>query len=203
MKYSSSDTWRPMRSTRESAEKLRLEEAMRVAPADQSLRQAYFDLLGRVGAGVTGLGWAILPELSQPLFFRHGSSDMASMAQIFLQQRYGAPLRAEPQTILDLGAYVGYAAVYFAQRFPDAKILCVEPMAAAFRVLLLNTLPYQNIICRNVAVWGHAGSCLHTWFSKVKPVCICPMGLSREAFRATLKPSQHCCSLLSGPRSIW
>jgi len=145
-----------MRSSWESAEKRRLEEAMRGAPADLSLRQAYFDLLGRVAAGATGLGWAILPELPQPLFFRHGSSDVASMAQIFLQQRYGAPLRAEPQTIFDLGAYVGYAAVYFAQRFPDAKILCVEPMIAAYRVLLLNTLPYQNIICRNVGVWGHA-----------------------------------------------
>lgn len=156
MNYSSLDNSARPRAFSGLAEKLRLEEDMRRAPADQSLRKAYFDLLGRVAAMTTGLGWAVLPELSHPLFFRHGTTDVASMAQIFLLQRYDVPLRTSPQKILDLGAYVGYAAVHFAQRFPDAKILCVEPMVAAFRVLLLNTLPYQNIICRNVGVWGHA-----------------------------------------------
>ena len=156
MNYSSLDNSAHTRAFADLAEKLRLEEDMRSAPADHSLRQAYFDLLGRMAATTTGLGWAVLPELSHPLFFRHGSTDVASMVQIFLLQRYDVPLRTRPRRILDLGAYVGYAAVHFAQRFPDAKIFCVEPMVAAFRVLLLNTLPYQNIICRNVGVWGRA-----------------------------------------------
>lgn len=135
--------------------KLQLEDAMRRTPSDWTLRKSYFDLLDRVSAGNVGLGWALLPELGHPLFFRHGSHDIANMAQIFLAQRYCAPLRSTPGRILDLGAYVGYAAVYFTARFPDAAILCAEPMADSFRLLVMNTLPYRQIICRDLAVWGH------------------------------------------------
>lgn len=135
--------------------KQQLEVAMVLAPSDWQVRKSYFDLLDRLSAGSVGLGWALLPELGHPLFFRHGSNDVVSMAEVFLTGRYDAPLRSTPGRILDLGAYVGYAAVYFAGKFPDAAILCAEPMADSFRLLLLNTLPYRQITCRNVAVWGH------------------------------------------------
>jgi FkbM family methyltransferase len=56
--------------------------------------------------------------------------------------------------ILDLGAYCGYVAVYLANRFPDAKIMCVEPPSANFDALLVNTSAYANIIrCMAAAVW--------------------------------------------------
>jgi FkbM family methyltransferase len=135
--------------------KQQLEAAMLRAPSDWGLRKSYFDLLDRLSAGNVGLGWALLPELGHPLFFRHGSNDIASMAQIFLADRYGAALRSTPRRILDLGAYVGYAAVYFAAKFPNATLLCAEPTADSFRILLMNTLPYRQIMCQNVGVWGH------------------------------------------------
>ena len=135
--------------------KLRLEAAMLRAPSDWGLRKSYFDLLDRFSAGNVGLGWALLPELGHPLYFRHGSNDVASMAQVFLAERYGVPLRSTPCRVLDIGAYVGYAAVYFAAKFPDATLLCAEPMADSFRILLLNTLPYRRIMCRNLGVWRH------------------------------------------------
>lgn len=144
------------RRTPEAEAKQQIEAAMLRAPTDWSLRKSYFDLLDRLSAGHVGLGWALLPELGHPLFFRHGSNDVGSMSQIFLLKRYGAALRSTPSRILDLGAYVGYAAVYFADRFPDATILCAEPMVDNLRLLLLNTLPYRQITCRNVAVWGHS-----------------------------------------------
>lgn len=133
-----------------------LEAVMLRAPADWEVRASYFDLLQHISAGRTGLDWIILPELRHPLFFRYGSTDIANMTAIFLQGRYDAKLRSVPRHILDLGAYAGYAAVYLAQRFPNAAVLCVEPMSANFRILLLNTLPYRQITCRNVALWGHA-----------------------------------------------
>jgi FkbM family methyltransferase len=38
--------------------------------------------------------------------------------------------------VLDGGAYVGYTAVLFSRAFPEAEILCVEPVSESFRLLL-------------------------------------------------------------------
>jgi FkbM family methyltransferase len=58
-----------------------------------------------------------------------------------------------PQRILDLGAYCGYAAVYFANRFPSATIICVEPPGSNFDSLVVNTVPYPQIKRLPAAVW--------------------------------------------------
>src|SRR6185312_9196202 len=50
----------------------------------------------------------------------------------------------------------GYAAVYLAQRFPDAEVFCVEPSPANFRLLTLNTAPYPRIRRLNGAVWSRS-----------------------------------------------
>ena len=139
-----------------ATEQRNIEEAMRRAPSDWRLRTTYFDLLEQISAASNGLAWAFLPELRHPLFFRRGTSDLTNMVRVFLRQRYAVPLKSAPRYILDLGAYVGYSAVYLANRFPDSEILCAEAMAGNFPVLLLNTLPYQRIACRNIAVWGHS-----------------------------------------------
>lgn len=140
----------------ELATKMALEHAMLLKPADQTLRGDYFACLERLSAGRTGLSFALLPELGVPLYFRCGSTDLANLMKVFVERCYQVELRAEPVRILDLGAYAGYAAIYWARRFPHADILCVEPMVENFRLLLLNTLPYRQIACRQAAVWRHA-----------------------------------------------
>ncbi|HVH82149.1 MAG TPA: FkbM family methyltransferase, partial [Stellaceae bacterium] len=64
------------------------------------------------------------------------------------------PLARAPRRILDLGAYVGYAAVYMAHLFPDAEIVCVEPSAANFKMLTLNTSAHPRVRRLNGAVWS-------------------------------------------------
>lgn len=141
---------------RDLLDKMQLEAAMLEAPADEGVRGAYFDLLMRFAATRTGLSHAVLPELGHPLYFRCGSTDVANMAQIFRYDSYGFPMRSAPLRILDLGAYVGYAAVYLARRFPEAEVLCVEPSLSSYRLLTLNTTPYRRISRLNAAVWHHA-----------------------------------------------
>jgi FkbM family methyltransferase len=79
---------------------------------------------------------------------------LRNFAQIFLNREYGFPIPFKPRRILDLGAYVGFAAIFLAQRFPDAEIVCVEPSAENFRLLMLNTSAYSNIRQINAAVWS-------------------------------------------------
>lgn len=44
-----------------------------------------------------------------------------------------------PSVIIDLGANVGYATIYFKNQNPKAKIISVEPDIKNFNQLLLNT----------------------------------------------------------------
>ncbi|MBN2124408.1 MAG: FkbM family methyltransferase [Deltaproteobacteria bacterium] len=44
-----------------------------------------------------------------------------------------------PETILDIGAHIGAATVYFAHQFPGAQIFCYEPSARNFHYLIRNT----------------------------------------------------------------
>jgi FkbM family methyltransferase len=74
------------------------------------------------------------------------------MQQVFMDRQYDIEIH-EPRRILDLGAYVGYTAVYFANRFPGASIISVEPSGSNFDTLVANTAAYQNIRCLPAAVW--------------------------------------------------
>jgi FkbM family methyltransferase len=74
------------------------------------------------------------------------------MGQVFLDRQYDVEM-PEAHKILDLGAYVGYTAVYFANRFASASIISVEPPGSNFDILLANTVAYPNIRCFPAAVW--------------------------------------------------
>jgi FkbM family methyltransferase len=134
--------------------KYALEAALRREPGNPELRARYRDVLGRINRSTLGLETIILPELMNPLYFRCGSSDLANFDQVFGQEEFSLALPEPPARILDLGAYVGYAAVYLAHRFPEAEIVCVEPAAPNFKVLSLNTSPYPRVRRLNGAVWS-------------------------------------------------
>jgi FkbM family methyltransferase len=124
-------------------------------PKNFGLLDPYFDSLSALSRSSFGLMHASVPGYWTPIFFRGCTSDVLNMRQIFRHLEYGFEFRARPRRILDLGAYCGYAAVFLANRFPNAEIVCVEPSAANFGVLTLNTMPYKNIKRIHGAVWHH------------------------------------------------
>jgi FkbM family methyltransferase len=58
--------------------------------------------------------------------------------------------------IVDAGANCGFAAVWFARAYPDATIFAVEPDAANFSMLLVNTLGYPNITPVRAGLWDQS-----------------------------------------------
>ncbi len=93
----------------------------------------------------------------QPLWARTGGTDAATFAEVFVTRQYELPFGDfAPRHILDLGANVGYAAVYFARRWPRAEILAVEPAAGNLDLLLKNAGPWPQITCLQAAVWSRA-----------------------------------------------
>jgi hypothetical protein len=110
--------------------KAELEAALIAAPQDGRVRAAYFEELIRFASVRTGLSHAVLPELGHPLMLRCGTADLLAFLRAFRDRAYDFAIRATPERILILGAYVGFSAVLMAHRFPRADILCVEPSAA-------------------------------------------------------------------------
>lgn len=106
-----------------------------------------------------------VPEYDYEVTLRFGSSDIAAFQQIYVDREYASnnlPLRAS--VIVDLGANIGLATVYFGLLYPEARILAVEPEAENFALLQLNASHLgARVSCENAAVWKEDGTInLHT-----------------------------------------
>ena len=71
---------------------------------------------------------------------RTHAGDLAILYEVFWQRAYDLPqLRADAfRTVVDVGANVGLAALFFLERFPVSRLVCVEPEPANFRLLQRN-----------------------------------------------------------------
>ena len=88
----------------------------------------------------------------QPITVRGKTSDVSVFYEIFALKLYHIPKR-EVKSILDLGANVGYASIYFAHFFPGARIIALEPESSNYQALLENTQAYHNISCVHAPIW--------------------------------------------------
>jgi FkbM family methyltransferase len=79
------------------------------------------------------------------VFCRAHTSDLGVFRQIFIDREYRCldDVR-EPGLIIDCGANVGYASAYFLARYPQARLIAVEPDAGNFAVLRSNLAAYSN-----------------------------------------------------------
>jgi FkbM family methyltransferase len=98
-----------------------------------------------------------IPALPHPLRIRPRTSDKYCFEQIFLDEIYQLPIDISPRAIVDCGANVGYASVYFANRYPRARIVSIEPEPSNFKALVANTAAYPNIILVEAAIWPSPG----------------------------------------------
>jgi len=94
-----------------------------------------------------------IPGFHGTLLLRGRTSDRLTFQKIFVDGEYRFDLGFTPRVILDGGANVGYSSIFFAQRFPQALIIAVEPEASNFRLLRHNTAGYPNIRPIQKALW--------------------------------------------------
>jgi FkbM family methyltransferase len=116
------------------------------------------------------------------LFLRPETTDYRVFRQIFVEREY-SPLDNlhQVQTIIDCGANVGYSSLYFLNRFPEARVIAIEPDPANALVCEQNLKPYGSraLVIRG-AIWpqrtelavvrgdyGDGGA----WATQVKPLC--------------------------------
>jgi len=83
----------------------------------------------------------------------YGMGERAEAALTRLSAGWSA--RGLTPVIIDGGANVGYAALHFAERFPLATVIAVEPNPETFRVLENNCAAHSNIRPVFGALWSH------------------------------------------------
>jgi len=95
-----------------------------------------------------------LPGYPARLYMRAKGCDAVVFNQIFLFDSYDLGfLQIDPTLIIDAGANIGFAAVYFAKKYPQARIIAVEPESSNYDLLVRNTKQYRNIVPVKAAVW--------------------------------------------------
>jgi FkbM family methyltransferase len=82
--------------------------------------------------------------------------------------------------IVDAGANIGLASVFLANKYPEARIIAIEPEKSNFEVLRKNVAPYANVACVQAALWNSD-----------KSVTITDLGLGQWGFFTMEHPSQR------------
>jgi hypothetical protein len=58
-----------------------------------------------------------------PVHIRVRTTDASVYAEVLLRQAYAFDLPFSPRTIVDAGANIGMASIYFTHRYPEAKVI--------------------------------------------------------------------------------
>lgn len=95
-----------------------------------------------------------IPQSKTKIALRANTSDLKAFDHIFLFDNmiYGTYINIMPKVIVDAGANAGYASVYFANKYPEAQIIALEPEASNFDILNENTFSYPNVMRLRSAV---------------------------------------------------
>lgn len=98
----------------------------------------------RVMRGQSGMWRIRVRGWKRPIMGRYGSSDLPTFKQIFIEREH-APVvallrheRRDGMLILDCGANVGYASIFFLMHFPGAMVMAIEPDDENFQMLETN-----------------------------------------------------------------
>ena len=98
--------------------------------------------------------------LVHSVHLRPSTSDLCAYRDVLIYKTkdYDAGiLNFNPRTIVDAGAHIGMASIGFAQAYPAARIIAVEPEPANFNVLVRNVSSYRNIVPIQAALWKADG----------------------------------------------
>jgi FkbM family methyltransferase len=89
---------------------------------------------------------------------RKNSTDYLVFKKVFIDMEYNFSFKHTIDYVIDAGANIGASAVYLALKFPNAKIIAVEPEANNFEQLKNNVSFYPNIIPLLGGVWSERGA---------------------------------------------
>jgi FkbM family methyltransferase len=140
--------------------------------------------------------WGLIPKSApyfhicvgprQPFRLRRNATDIKIFEQIFLHEDCRVPIsNFKPRATLDGGAHIGCTSVYFAQKYPESKIVAVEAARENYELLRHNTGGFPNIEAIHAAIFGTNGFVTlenprdAAWAFRVQAVKIAPEAENR------------------------
>ena len=104
-----------------------------------------------------GLQRLSIRGLPAPVWFRPRTSDFDAFREVFLEGAYDVAVEPTVRTIIDAGANVGLSSLYFLRRYPEARIIAIEPDPGNAAMARRNLSPYSNrTAVVEAAVWPNA-----------------------------------------------
>ena len=123
----------------------------------------------------------VLNSSGRQIVVRTNTSDVKCLEKVFVDEEYRLPadinpvFAIKPRFIVDAGANIGMATLYFAQTFPNANIVAVEPEESNFELLRRNCEGIENIQLEKAALWSSeaklqlADANAESWSFSVRP----------------------------------
>jgi len=95
-----------------------------------------------------------LPGIAHPFTLRKGTSDIPTFKQVYIEQEYNINFIQNPKVIIDAGANIGLFSILIKNKFPEAKLICIEPDKENFETLIRNLSPYKDVHFENFGLWN-------------------------------------------------
>jgi len=95
-----------------------------------------------------------VPDSDTYLLLRPSLPDLDTFHYILIKHEYDFDC-GNAGYIIDAGAHIGLASVFFALKYPDARILSIEPEDSNYKLLVANTKRFPNIKAIKAALWSH------------------------------------------------
>jgi FkbM family methyltransferase len=131
-----------------------------------------------------------VPAVKHPVYIRLRTSDVLVVWQVLVSGRYDWQFAKSPKVIVDAGANVGLASIYYANRYPEARIIAVEPELSNYEILKKNVAPYPQVVPVRAALWKENTDLL-----------LIDRGTGHYGFR-TVEATTSACKIRGGARGL-
>lgn len=95
-----------------------------------------------------------LPILKRNIYLRSNTKDLETFKEIFNDNIYNLQLPIVPKTIIDAGANVGFASLFFRLKYREAIIIAIEIEKQNVAMMLRNTINLKQLRIENKALFN-------------------------------------------------
>jgi len=102
-----------------------------------------------------GIVQARISGIQHPLYARAGTPDAVEIVHSVVREAYGKYLpNGEVRFVVDAGAYIGDATSWYLSKFPQSRVVALEPTPDSYAMLQRNCAPYgDRVRMINGALW--------------------------------------------------
>ena len=114
-----------------------------------------FDSIVLVISRILRLENVYLIGLNRTVYFRKKTKDFETFKEIFNQNIYNIKLPIVPHSIVDAGANIGLASLFFKMKFPESEIIALEIEESNIDMIKKNTKNLSNFSLERKALYNN------------------------------------------------